>query len=468
MPNIAASDISAGPAARYRTRFRLIGALRLAVLLLVLGQLGRVPLLSAGAKDAPILFNDLLLLAVLAAAGYLALRRRRLVLDRVALGALAFATIGGISAVLAIRRFDLSTFQFAFSIGYLARWLFYFCVYLVVINFATRRDAERIQNVVLTAALIFGAFGLFQSAFLPNFAQSVYPGSTPYLDWDIQGRRLVSTFLDPNFAGSFLAIALLLGLGRVAYGAPIARWKLLLLFVALLATLSRGALLAFACGGLVLLWGRGLSRRVLRVGASFAVALLALSPVLLVYAIRYNKLSLDDPSLLVRLLAWARALEVWAEYPLLGVGFNTYGFAQQAMFGTDRLTTASFGLDGGLLFIATMTGLVGVTAYSIMLWLVLRRCRRVWRDGARAAQERGLGLGVGAATVAILVHSLFLNSLLYPFLMEVMWVLWGAVAVVAGASRGEAHAEARGTRGVRRGGLVGSPSGVIREEGGRR
>ena len=34
-------------------------------------------------------------------------------------------------------------------------------------------------------------------------------------------------------------------------------------------------------------------------------------------------------------------------------------------------------------------------------------------------------MGVAAITVAMLVHSLFVNSLLLPYLMEPLWLLWG-------------------------------------------
>ena len=62
---------------------------------------------------------------------------------------------------------------------------------------AVERDGE---------PLAFAGFGIVQSAFLPNFAQRIYPDARLYLDWDPQGHRLVSTFLDPNFAGAFILL----------------------------------------------------------------------------------------------------------------------------------------------------------------------------------------------------------------------------------------------------------------------
>jgi hypothetical protein len=82
-----------------------------------------------------------------------------------------------------------------------------------------------------------------------------------------------------------------------------------------------------------------------------------------------------------------------------------------------------------------MTGAVGLGVYALMYWTVLHRCRAVWRNVAAPSEERALCLGVGAASVAMIVHSIFLNSLLYPFLMQALWVLWGLTYVVAVGNR---------------------------------
>ena len=123
----------------------------------------------------------------------------------------------------------------------------------------------------------------------------------------------------------------------------------------------------------------------------------------------------------------------------MGVGFNTYGFVQ-LRYEFAGLSQSAFGLDGGLLFIAVMTGFVGVTLYSMFLFLVLQACTELWStdrsSGDRSSGDRApvfdgaVGLGVAAATVALLVHSLFVNSILYPPIMQTMWVLWGIVFVL--------------------------------------
>lgn len=421
----------AAPAASAPRRVRVADLLRLALALMITAQLARVPVLSSTAKDAPILLNDLLVVLVVAAGVVAALRGRALVLDRPAGYALAFAAVGGLSALLAIPRFGLSPFQLVFSLAYLARWLVYFGVYLVTVNFVRRADVERVVGTLEGAILAFSAFGIVQSLFLPGFAQIVYPDSRVYVDWDAQGHRLVSTFLDPNFAGAFIVMGLLLGLARLSCGAPVARWKLVLLFAALVLTVSRSAVLALIAGVGVILLVRGLSRRLLRLGGLVGALSVPFLPLIISYAVSFNKFDIDA-SALTRVVRWLEALVVLADNPVIGVGFNTYGFVRDT-YGFGNIGNASFGLDGGLLFIAVMTGGVGVLLYVGMLRAVLRRCRRIWRAvGETTPEERALALGTAACTVALVVHSAFLNSLLYPFLMEPLWVLAGLTFAIAG------------------------------------
>jgi hypothetical protein len=411
---------------------RVADLLRIALALLVVGNLGRVPVFAVGVKDTPILLNDLLLLAVLSAGVFASLRGRKLVIDGPAAFAMAFVGVGALSALLAIPRFGLTAFEFIYSIAYLVRWTAYFGVYLVVINFVRRDDVGSLWHVLETAILVFAGFGVVQSLFLPGFAQMVFPDQ----GWDVQGHRLVSTLLDPNFAGALIAIGLLVLLARMSHGVQAALWKPVLLFAALVLTISRSAVLAFLAGVVIILFLRGLSKRLLKIGGLLLVLMLPFVPLILDFAIRFGRFSLEGSAAL-RVLSWLRALKIFADNPILGIGFNTYGFVQRS-YGYSPVFGADFALDGGLLFIAVMTGLIGVSLYSGMLLLVLVRCRRISKDASRSADERGLALGAAAVTVAMVVHSVFLNSLLFPFLMETLWVLWGFTFVL----RSHEHLEA--------------------------
>jgi hypothetical protein len=430
-------------AGAYRSRpwrFHPIAVLRLAIFLLLVAQLGRIPFLSTGTTDAPILFNDFCVMVVLAVGALAAVQARSFRIDAVAGIGLIFCAVGASSAVLAVPRFGLTPAQLVVSVAYLARWTVYFGLYLVVINVVRSDEVTRIWGALETMILVFAAFGIVQAVFLPHFAQLVYPDSVVYRDWDEQGHRLVSTVLDPNIAGAMLMLVLLVELSQLAEGERVPLWKPVVLFAAQVATLSRGALLSLVVGTVVVLAIRGVSRRVLRFAVILGLAGLAALPKIITFARAYNKLEIDA-SALGRVANWLRALAVWRDHPFFGIGFNTYGFVSER-YGGVRVGTTTYSVDGGLLFIAVMTGLVGLLLYSGMLYLVMRHCRRIWRDPSAPAASRALATGIAAGTVAICVNSLFVNSLLTTFVMEELWILWGLAFVMYRATVATGPAEA--------------------------
>ena len=337
------------PAARLRVSDLIV----LSFVGVLAGQLARVPIAGVGAKEAPLILTDVLIGMVLVGGIWLLLHERRLHLDRVALVALFFAVVGGLSTVGSIARFGLSTGETLFALAYLARWVFVFGLYVIVVNCIRASDVERIWSWLERAVLLFAIFGIIQAAFLPDFAFMVYPEARPYVDWDPQGHRLVSTLLDPNFAGMMLAAALLVQVARMAFGVQVPRWKVVLVGVALALTLSRSSVLATLVGGGVILSVRGQSRRLWITLLVLAVVVAISAPWWIPFAVSFNKLSLEDPSGLYRLIQWGWALTVFLDHPFVGVGFNAYGFVHQRYL-FSASAPATFGLDGGLLFVAVI------------------------------------------------------------------------------------------------------------------
>ncbi|MDB4887743.1 MAG: hypothetical protein JWN79_3181 [Gemmatimonadetes bacterium] len=403
--------------------FRPLLVVRIAVLMILVGQLGRVPVLSTGASEAPLLVNDLFVMALLGVGLVTALASRQFLIDWVGGLGLLFISVGAISAILAIPRFGLDGLQLVISLAYLARWSVYFGTYLVVINVVRAGDVQAVWKALETMILIFAAFGIVQSIFLPHFAQLVYPESRVYQDWDEQGHRLVSTVLEPNIAGSMILLVLLIHLAQLASGERLPFWKPLLLFAALVASLSRSSFLGLMLGGLLIISIHGVSRRLMKVGGGVLLLALAGLPKIVQYASTYNKFTVDA-SALSRVENWLRALRLFFDHPFIGVGFNTYGYVQER-YGFELRGASSFSVDGGLLFIAVMTGLLGLALYLGMLVVVLRRCRSLWRDENTPPEWKALATGIGVATVALCVQSLFVNALLTPFVMEMVWLLWG-------------------------------------------
>ena len=404
--------------------------LRAAIAMLVVANLGRIPAFSTGDREAPVLLNDLCVAAFVAFGLAISFAHRSFRLDRIGLVALSFAGLGAASAFASANRVGLTSFELLVSLAYLGRWLAYLAIYLVMVNVVRGRDVSAVWRTLESTVLAIAGFGIVQAIFLPGFAQLVYSDSRPYLDWDPQGHRLVSTILEPNIAGAMLMSVLLVELAQISVGARVPRWKPLVLFTALVLTLSRSSALGLALGIGIVVAVYGIPKRLIRAAAIAFVLALAALPKLIGFAASYGKIGIDR-SAVARLAAWGMALRVFADHPWIGVGFNTYGFVVEREYGVPRLGVANYSTDGGLLFAAVMTGAVGLALLLCLFFLVYRRCASVWRAKIASAEHRGIAIGTLASIVAISAHSVFVNSLFTTFVMEIMWVLVGLTFAIA-------------------------------------
>ena len=405
-----------------------IGLFCTAQLLMVVMNLGRIPVLSTGERDIPVAFNEICL-GVMLAGALLAVRNWREVrIDAVTVACMTFALIGAGSALWSVQRFDLTALQIVVSLSYLARWVLYFFLYVALINVLEPIDAERAWGAIETMLLVFAIFGIIQAAFLPGFAQMVYPDDGN-ATWDRQGHRLVSTALDPNIAGALLVTGFLVQVGRLAMNADVKWWKMLIMLAAIVLTLSRSAMAGLVVGLAFVLVLRRPTRRLVRWAALFGALFLLAAPFLVQYALAFNKFSFNSGSTAsIRLITWLQAIRVIVDHPVFGIGFNAYRYALD-YYGIAYFGISSYTVDGGLLFVLAMTGVVGLAVYLLVLWLVLARCRVVWRDPTATPAERGMAVGIAASLIGVIVTSVFINALLTNFVMEVLWVLWALVFV---------------------------------------
>lgn len=407
-----------------RVGIQPVRVLQFAITGLVVGNLGRAPVLFRG-PEWPVLLNDVLIWLALGTCALACLQARRLRIDALVGIASVFACVGVGAALWAAQKYALSTGELLGSLAYLVRWLSYFGLYVCAVNVCRDDDAAALWESLQRTALLFAAFGVVQVFAFTHFAQQVYPAGPDNMGWDYQGRRLVSTLLDPNFAGIFMLLPLLVYAAQLAFGERVTAWKPLLLFAAILMTVSRGTIVAMVVGLLVIVAARGMGRRLLR--AASAVVLLAAPavPVLVQFATSFNKFAIDG-SAMARVQSWLRALRVVADNPVFGIGFNTYLYVQRAYgWALDGRSPAS--LDGGLLFVMVLTGVVGLATYVVLLGVIVVRCRRLWRNRSAPVRARAFALGTAAGVVALVIHSVTVNSLLFSFVMEVLWFMTAIV-----------------------------------------
>ncbi len=202
----------------------------------------------------------------------------------------------------------------------------------------------------------------------------------------------------------FLPLAAALAGGRLSGARRLQAGLLALLFAGtLLATESRGGLLAFAAAGTVTL---ALERRWRLVAHGF-LALAAVAPSLdrLIYDGKVQGLSVD--SLLTgRPEIWRRSLHAVADFSWTGIGVGSFPEVVPALYGpagAGRFEDAhSLPIQ-----IALDLGAVGMLAMAAIVWLAFRRAWSAWRRAPQAGPRRAWAGGLFASLLAFAAFNLF-------------------------------------------------------------
>lgn len=326
-------------------------------------------------------------------------------------------------ASLLLNSAEMTWMEFAQAAAFGLRWAASFTLGLLV-----AKESKAFRDRVL-----WMLFGLTALLALAGFIQlKIQPDFTLFetLGWDPHQGRLLSTWFDPNFVGGFMAFMLPIILGAsLEKKAP----KSLLLplalvvLVALGLTFSRSSYLALLTSILIL--GLFRSWKFLAVGLLGVLLLIALfNPVreraLSLFtsstAFLSETYTLPDDSARLRMDSWREGWQLFLEKPILGQGYNRYDLASLELGTLNQLEDhAASGSDSSLLTVLATTGLAGFLPFFTLYWLLAKK--------AFQRRKQGLMLGVLAALCGLFVHSIFVNSLLFPLFMVPFWLGLGAV-----------------------------------------
>jgi O-antigen ligase len=187
----------------------------------------------------------------------------------------------------------------------------------VFIRFAT---IKRLYAFGLITSLILGIYGVMQ-----------WTGND-FVQWSDHGNNVISTLGNSNFAGSMMAIALILMFGGLFFNSYNIAYRslilisIILLGVAILPTNARQALVILALGiGLVLtFWVSNHKPLISKIMGGFGLAAGALA-ILGMLQIGPLKDFLYKDSVTVRGYYWRAGLKMFQEHFLFGVGLDNYG-----------------------------------------------------------------------------------------------------------------------------------------------
>ncbi len=399
------------------TSSRPVIGLCIVLLLPVIGELYRLPF---GGENG-MLISDL---AVVIFVGIMAVKR---ILNGPALAKtpltvpLAFFTGAAILSLVGALLFVTPKEVFAGSM-YLIRLVSYIGLFFVTIeSVRTKKDASLIKKSLFSAALLIAAAGFIQLKVFPDLARLEQYG------WDPHINRLVSTWLDPNFIGGYLAFVVCLLLGILLYTKKSSRKILILTSIAFLGaalflTYSRSSYVALAAGVVVISLIR--SWKVLAVSLLVFVIGISVSPradqrvgelAQSISSIVFNSNENPDPTTRLRIRAYEQTIDLIKARPLLGSGYNTLRYVKyDEGFVTDEENHAASGSDSSMLTILATTGILGLIPFVLTYAILLRD---LWRK-----KNTPLALGLLGGTTALLLHSLFVNSLLFAPILIPFWI----------------------------------------------
>jgi len=352
---------------------------------IVAGQLIKLPL--SGSSGPNLLDTVVGLLCIV---GTLKLR---LILKKPPLyikAALIFILIALLS--LLITPLKLTVPEYSTSFLYTVRFFIFIFLGWLIYCGAFPGLKKNIHHILITSGVLLSTLGIFQLILLPDLSFLTLYG------WDPHYFRTVSTFLDPNFLGSFLVLTLILNIKSN-------KWFVVIVYLGLLTTFSRGAYLAFLISFLTLSY--------LNKSIKLGIVTIVLFLGLLTGFFTYQQLVAEPrgvdrtKSAEFRLNTWQQGWQLFQTHPILGVGFNAYKYALKAYHFGDGQFLKSHGAstnDSSLLYVAATTGTAGLICFSFLLFSLAKTNPTTF-----------------AGLLGIFAQSFFANTLFYPPLL--LWLI---------------------------------------------
>lgn len=329
---------------------------------------------------------------------------------------------------------ELSITEVLKSSLYLIRFILYFSLlpfsYFIISKYS---QSKKVIFWIVISALLLVITGIIQLIYLPDLKElALQQGYDPHIN------RLVGSWLDPNFIGGFFAFisTLILSLAIYEKNKKVKIFYSISIFIfisALFFTYSRSAYLALFAS--IFMLGLLKARKLLLIflliffiGINFSsrakerVGELITSITSVITQSSEN----PDPTARLRIKNWNDTIELIKQKPLLGHGYNTLTFTKvnQGFIENTEIHSAS-GSDSSLLTILVTTGIFGLLVYLSIIILILKYSLLNWLKYKNNPYLQGLNLGVFCSFIGLLVHSFFVNSLLFPQILIYFWIIIG-------------------------------------------
>mgnify|MGYP000276349453 CR=1 FL=1 len=265
---------------------------------------------------------------------------------------------------------------------------------------------------LMWSTLVLIILGFLQLIFIPDFSFMAQYG------WDPHMGRLLSTWYDPNFFAGYLSVVTPLFLARVFEDRRQKNWNktsgyalgvTVLSSIAVILTLSRSGLLAFMTGmlGVTLVYAPlTIIGIVIVLSGTLAVNQRFRERVMGIFQI--------DVTASLRIQSWVQTIQDIEKAPWIGVGYNTLRY-QNIL--PENLNSGS-GRDSSLLTIWLTTGIIGLILVIAMI--IERVITFLLLAKSKDPIFRRWGISGLSALAALLVHSMFVNSMTYIHILVIL------------------------------------------------
>lgn len=335
-----------------------------------------------------------------------------------------FSVVGVIGVITHVQGF-LHVFS---SLSYLLRLVCYMLL-LVPLSLLPSQTLTKLKVEMVVAGFIFVCLGYVQYLYYPSL-RNLY-----YLGWDEHLYRLFSTLLDPNFAGAFIVLIILLFSSIVFKNFQISSFKYrisyvigyLFLFPSLFLTYSRSSYIMAIFSFFLFLILIKQKKLVVVLGAILFLGLFLLPQGLGGEGVKL----LRTASIFARTAQYEHSIKIIEKNPVIGIGFNSlrfvsgeYGFISQK----DLLTThAGAGVPNSYLFVASTTGIMGLLLVSCFLLMALREIYTRIKGDKKDSIFASI---VFSSLCGVLIGSMFENFLFFSQILLWLILLSGILRTV--------------------------------------
>ena len=336
---------------------------------------------------------------------YYFIRRKRTPNSKFFKFQLLFVLVGVVSLII---NYVLHTdVKFIQSLLYPLRYLAYLSLIVAPLNSSL---LKQMKMLILLSGTLIVVIGFWQFFFYYDLYKLFYLG------WDNHLYRMFSTFLDPNFSGVFFVIFLF----YLLWGITSNKFKyvykeIIIAFCTLIAmylTFSRTALMALFAGIISFAVLKKKMKEVLLVIVLLIAFLFLISDT---HVEGLNPLRIASSS--KRIDSVKESLDIISKNSVFGVGFNAFRYAQ-LRYGYRNEKGASWsnadaGTDNSFLFVASTTGIVGLTVYLISLYYLGKDT---------ITKQKKIRIVLLPIMISVFAASLFTNVLFYTPILT-FWFL---------------------------------------------